>query len=146
MFKKKWRFYCIHLTKRSAPSPLIASLFPCSDVEKARTTYQKLVGLHREFNQQDQVIRCYGALTLTFSQDGGLSSPDSATNVSSCSEAWLDFATYLLGREKVPEECWTKVRRLGMIFMIFVLFVVVVVVVVVVVLLAAWRVWLDSRE
>ena len=82
-----------------------------SDVEKVRSTYQKLIALHREFNHQDDIIRCYDIALQTFRGRGDDPAAVIAEASSSCSETWLNFATYLLGREKLPEDCWEKVRE-----------------------------------
>ena len=84
--------------------------FSNSDVEKVRSTYQKLIALHREFNHQDDVICCYDTALQTFHGDESAFATAEAS--SSCSEMWLNFAMYLLGREKLPEDCWEKVREL----------------------------------
>ena len=81
-------------------------LFAYSDAEKLRSTHHKLISLHREFNDQDKVIECYGTLTSTYPSPPTSASPE---EVASCSQVWLDFVTYLLGRELVPEQCWEKV-------------------------------------
>ena len=76
-----------------------------SDAEKVRSTYTKLIKLHKEFNDADQVIKCYSTLTSTYDQS---TDPDA---VSSCSQVWADFISYLFSREHMPEECWGVVRN-----------------------------------
>ena len=75
-----------------------------SDKEKLRSTHLKLVVLHKEFNHQDKVIDCYDAALATY--DLNDSTP---ADTSSCSELWLEYATYVLNRDVIPGKCWEKV-------------------------------------
>ena len=79
-----------------------------SDVEKLRSTYQKLASLHKEFNHQDQVVRCYSAAVMTY-DPGDLSDSEA----SSCSALWMDFSAYIVGREGIPEGCLEMVCMLS---------------------------------
>jgi hypothetical protein len=76
----------------------------CSDAEKLRATYQKLVALHKEFNHQEEVIACYSAAALTYSP-----SDLSGAELGSYSQLWMDFSAYLVGREKIPGDCLERV-------------------------------------
>ena len=77
---------------------------------KTRDTCCKLVSLHREFNQQDQVIQCYHKILSTYDQGCEGFSESDANNLS---KAWLEFGIYLVSRDEILEKDWLKVCRCG---------------------------------
>lgn len=85
---------------------VVVLLFVCSDLVKTRSTYSKLIALHRELNQQDQVIECYSQILSTFDK----SCEDlSETDTNDLSKTWLEFGTYLISRGEIVNRDWVKV-------------------------------------
>ena len=82
----------------------------CSDLVKTRSTYFKLIALHREFNQQEQVIECYTQILSTYDKScGDLSVSDS----NDLSKTWLEFGIYLMTRDAILNKDWVKVCIVG---------------------------------
>ena len=70
---------------------------------KARATLSKLISLHKELNEEDEVVRSYCSLLRLY--EGSLSESE-ASEVSRVS---LDFVEYVIVREKLVRDHWQEV-------------------------------------
>jgi len=72
-------------------------------VPKTRATLSKLISLHKELNEEDNVTQAYGSLLKTYEE-----SP-SEGEASEASRASLDFVQYVVVREKLVQGHWQEV-------------------------------------
>lgn len=91
-----------------------------SNAVKKRSTLQKLIVLHKEFDHDAEVLHCYKELVDSIASSGEekeMATPHEDDSAA-IDQAWIEATSYLLGRKELSDEAWALVSEISTLIVI----------------------------
>ena len=83
-----------------------------SNVPKTRSTLQKLIALHKEFDHDDDIMHCYSQLVHTIEGEESVAMATPDDNQTAVTQIWVETTSYLLGKSELSPDTWYMVSVL----------------------------------